>query len=222
MESKACLVIGASKDNQDWDFIKGYINYRGSDTHFVYCADGGADNAFKLGIIPDMIVGDYDSISIEPLDIPNKCLKPGMILLPREKDETDLFACVLDGLERGFNDFILMCCTGGRLDHFMGALAILEYLNLKKANGLIIDNKNVIMFLKIGSLTFDKNEKFKYLSIIPLDETICGVSTKGLAYPLDRETLHREKGLGISNEVIGESGIVSRDTGSALIIRSRD
>ncbi|MEI8215889.1 MAG: thiamine diphosphokinase [Eubacteriales bacterium] len=222
MQSKACLVIGASKENQNWDFIKGYINYRDRESHYVYCADGGVENAYALGITPNMIIGDYDSISIEPLDIPNKGLKPGMITLPREKDETDLFACVLDGLEKGFEDFILMCCTGGRLDHFMGALAILEYLNLKKAKGLIIDNKNVIMFLKNGSLTLDKDEKFKYLSIIPLDETICGVSTKGLAYTLDRETLYREKGLGISNEIIGESGRVSIEKGSALIIRSLD
>ena len=222
MESKSCLVIGASKDNQDWNFIKSYINYRGSDSHFVYCADGGVENARSMGISPNMIMGDFDSISIEALNITDKSLKPGVILLPSKKDETDLFACVMDGLEKGFNDFILMCCTGGRLDHFMGALAILEYLDLKKAKGLIIDSKNVIMFLKNGSLKLDKDEKFKYLSIIPLDDTICGVSTEGLEYPLDRETLYRYKGLGISNEIIGESGIVSIEKGSALIIRSLD
>ena len=145
-----------------------------------------------------------------------------IILLPQEKNETDLFACALDGLLEGFKEFTFVFCTGGRLDHFMGALAILEYLNSNDASGIIIDSKNIIMFLKDKEIEIINDDRFKYLSIMPLDEKLIGVTTQGLKYKLDDENVLRELGLSISNEIVESTAKVKIRKGSALIIRSFD
>ena len=218
---KTCIVIGAAKDNIDLEFIEACSGLNGKE-YYTYCADGGYKNALKIGIKIDKIIGDADSMQMYKNTFIDIIDKNQIVLLPNEKDETDSFACVLDAIDEGYKEFVLLFCTGGRLDHFMGALAILEYVNSKGARAIILDSKNLIMLLKNDEINIEKLSEFKYVSIIPLDEMIFGVSTEGLKYPLKDETLYRKMGRGVSNELLFDKGKIIIKEGSALVIYSND
>jgi thiamine pyrophosphokinase len=218
---KTCIIIGAAKDNINLEFIEECSGLKGKE-YFTYCADGGYKNAVNIGIKIDKIIGDSDSMQMYKNSFFEIEDKNKIVLLPNEKDETDSFACVLDAIKEGYKEFVLVFCTGGRLDHFMGAIAILEYLNSKGARAIILDSKNIITILKNDEMGVARLNEFKYVSIIPLDEMILGVSTEGLKYPLKDETLYRKMGRGISNELVAEKGKIIVKEGSALVIYSND
>ncbi len=209
-----CLVFG-SAEIKNPGFIFGYIpadcSYR------VLCADGGLKNALSAGLRVDAVIGDGDSGGI---DCPEGA---ACVRLAREKDMTDLQACLDYGLSAGMDSFVLFGCTGGRLDHFIGNVFLLEYLSLKGAKGILADELNEIHYHLPGTITFEKCGDFAYLSVIALDSVLSGVTLEGLRYPLDNATVLRSETLGISNEPVGSVPVsVSTQKGAALIIRSRD
>ena len=226
MQERSCIIIGAAEQGPDRTLLAEYADLDGQNRALVICADGGFRHAETLGLKPDCLIGDFDSLKEEGWQIPKDCSgKSGQLNIKRlktEKDETDLFACVLEGLRGGFNDFILIYCTGGRLDHFMGAVAVLEYIFKQGAKGIILDTQNEMTILKDGTLILDKKTRFPYLSILPLDSKLVGVSITGVKYPLCDAVLYREIGLGISNEIMESQATIRIDSGTALIIRSRD
>ncbi len=238
MNAKLCVVIGAAKKGPSRSLLSRYAQLDGPNRATVYCADGGLHNAEILKLRTDLLIGDFDSIKcshnteaknsykFKTEDIHETSLQENrienLIRLPSEKDETDLFACVLQGLKTGVEEFILIYCTGGRLDHFMGSIAILEYINGQGAKGMILDRQNQITLLKEGEICITKDSNYRYLSLIPLDQMLLGVNMTGVKYPLKDATILREKGLSISNEICEDKAIISIRGGSALIIKSRD
>lgn len=226
MKNKVAVIIGAAKTGIDRGLLNDYAVLEGPDRALIYCADGGLHPAAGLGLEPDFLIGDFDSLTrTNPaqdlkMDKAGKAAK--IIALPAEKDETDLFACALDGLNSGITTFLLVNCTGGRLDHFMGALAVLEYLADHGAKGIIIDLQNEITLMGPGSRTINKDSRYPYLSLIPLDERLAGVSLVGFKYPLVHAEVLRKNGLGISNEVIEDKAHITLGEGRAILIRSKD
>lgn len=209
-----CLVFG-SAEMTDHAFVSRYIPEDGN--YIVLCADGGLSNAQRAGLPVHVLVGDGDSGGT---DCPEgaQCIR-----LPREKDQTDLQACLEYGLHEGMRDFVLLGCTGGRLDHFFGNVFLLEYLCAKGARGMVADACNEIRYLPPGDMTFADNGGFSYLSVIALDRSVSGITLEGLCYPLVNATVLRGQTVGISNEPSGEKPVrVHTEQGAALIIRSRD
>ncbi len=184
---------------------------------FHMAADGGWKKAAALGITPDMLVGDFDSLPELPLEA-------GSVLrLPKEKDDTDLQACVKEGLARGFRHFLLVGCTGGRLDHFLSVLSVLAFLEKEGARGMILAEGNRIFWAEGPFAAVIPNDPaFPYFSLQPMDEKVLGVTIRGAKYPLMNHTLYRAASLGISNEVSAEAAAVSARKGALLIILSND
>ncbi|MCL2003532.1 MAG: thiamine diphosphokinase [Oscillospiraceae bacterium] len=193
---RLCVIVGASPE-AFWD------GRRSPD--FVLCADGGARSALALGLKPDMGIGDCDSgLSAD-------------ITLSAEKDMTDMEACLDYALEAGFESIALLGATGGRLDHFLGNLGLLE-----RAGGraFMLDKHHEIHLLT-DSLTLAPPIPYRYVSLVPLDETVSGVSIAGAKYPLQNAVLRRAATLGVSNEPLeGKPFTVSVKTGKALLILS--
>ena len=184
----------------------------------VLCADGGLSRALAAGLKPDALIGDCDSVSVDP--------PPGIerVLLPEEKDVTDLRACVDYGFERGARSFILLCCTGGRLDHFYANTALLEYILGKGGEGLIADRYNEIRLHAPGRLELPPDDRFPYISLLPYDREVTGVTTEGLYYPLTNALLSRAHSLGVSNRRTDENtpAAVTTTGGLLLVVKSRD
>ena len=205
------LIIGAVPW-RDGGFLRPYLE-RGRWT--VFCADGGYANAVSAGLAPDYLIGDWDSGRKPELDVP-------CVTLPVEKDVTDLQAAMDQALSMGIRDLLLCGCTGGqRLDHTDSNLLLLEWLADRGGRGMIVDRDNEVRLLEPGRLLIENVPRYHYLSLVPLDRRVFGVTLRGTKYPLDGADLTRGDTLSISNEITAPWAEIITGAGRALLIRSQ-
>lgn len=200
--------------NGEWDAAWGRTEL--SQVDYLVCADGGGNAALLCGRMPDALIGDLDSITPANLE---HCRRAGIEIkeYPREKDETDLELA----LERAVKtaqpeeEILLYGGTGGRLDHFLGNLALL--LGYAR-QGRRIRMKDPLqeMWVLQGRETI-YGEKNKELSLIVLSETAL-VTTKGLYYPLDHATLVQSSPRSVSNVFLGDEASVEVHSGWILVV----
>jgi thiamine pyrophosphokinase len=180
------------------------------DNDFVICADGGYMYARKENIVPDVIIGDFDSWQGGyPEDIK-------IIRYPKEKDDTDTLLCFKFGMELGFSDFVISGGMGGRIDH---TVANLQCMSFAVENGKKIwmtDNRNSVTMISGGEITIKKKEGCK-LSLLSFSGECRGVSAKGVKYPLENAVLRSDFPIGASNEFVGETALITCLSGQLLI-----
>ena len=209
-ERKCGLIIGAAPW-QDGRFLTPYL--AGKDW-MVFCADGGYANAKAAGLEPDFLIGDWDSGEKPALDVP-------CVTLPVEKDMTDLQAAMDEALSMGVMELLLCGCTGGRLDHTVSNLLLLEWLAERGGQGMVVDEDNEVRLLTPGVCRLEHRPHYHYLSLVPLDHKISGGTLKGTRYPLERAELSRGDTLSISNEPKNPVLEITIGSGRALLIRSQ-
>ena len=204
------LIIGAVPW-RDGGFLRPYLA-RGRWT--VFCADGGYANARAAGLAPDYLIGNWDSGERPRLDVP-------CVTLPAEKDVTDLQAAMAQALSLGIRDLLLCGCTGGRLDHTASNLLLLEWLADRGGRGMIADVDNEVRLLGPGVHRVANDPPCHYLSLVPLERQVTGVSIRGVKYRLNGATLTRGDTLSVSNEPAGPVAEIAIGGGRALLIRSQ-
>lgn len=183
--------------------------------------DRGALILVKQGIQPIFSVGDFDSVNNEErlMLMKNLQIEP----VEAKKDDTDLALGVAQAVERGYTEITIYGATGGRLDHFMGVLQILQkpqYLH-QSIKIKVIDQQNHIQLLNEGKYVINRDSTYPYISFIPLnDKTI--LTLQGFKYNLNQEHLNLGSTLTISNEVKVNEAIIRVEQGTVLKIRSRD
>ncbi len=190
-----------------------YIS-RESKGAFVICTDGGIYNAARAGVSPNLVIGDFDSSDA-------KDASGEMITLPCEKDVTDTHAAVLHALSMGAEKIALLGATNGRADHYFANVAMLELINEAGAVGRIVDEQNVILLHPTGACKISEN-RYKYISVVALDEAVGPVTITGMKYPLSGRMLSRKNPIAISNEKTGDEGVIEIAQGRALVIFSND
>ena len=196
--SKNCVIVGAG------DF-SGDILSPPKDS-FIIAADGGYRHLNSIGITPDEIVGDFDSLG----EIPDH---PNITKLPVHKDDTDIFSAVKSALKKGFDRFYIYGATGGkRFDHTIANFQILQYIADRNAAGFIIDKNFNAVAVKNSSLMFDSSFKGT-ISVFALCEKTEGVKIKGLEYEIENATLSPDFPLGVSNSFKGERAEISVKNG---------
>lgn len=206
MIMKRCVVIGGAPIN-NYEYIKKEIN---TNDFIIYC-DSGLNHLKELNIKPNLIVGDFDST-----DNPNVAIET--IILPCEKDDTDTMYGVKEGLKRGFNEFLLIGVIGNRIDHTLGNISILLYLDKHSANGKIIDDYSEIELIKKEPKFIQ--DDFSYFSILSVGDIVNGLSIENAKYRLNEAQIVNYYPLGISNEVIKDSvAKVTIKEGMALLIK---
>ena len=160
---------------------------------FVICADGGLVHARALGLTVRMLVGDLDSLGTPPPDgVP-------VLRFPPEKDDTDTLLAIDWALAQGRRDFLLVGGLRGRLDHTVANFSALLHLCRAGAQGFIADGDNEAHMLLKGTMRFPRREGW-YISAFPFDREACGVTERGLKYPLEEAVLRNDRVLGVSNE----------------------
>lgn len=207
MGAYAALIFG-SVDYGQWAFLESLRQQH----PFVICADGGLRRAQAAGFSPDCYIGDGDSGGSPPQGIPAR-------VLPVCKDLSDLQAAWQEGYAMGFRRFYLTACTGGRQDHHIAALQLLEAMANHGCEGTILDPENEISFLQPGS-TVIAGGGFRYFSLLPVDRKIV-VSISGARYPLERRTVCRGDSLCVSNEFAAPSAAVTLHEGCCNLVLSQ-
>ena len=178
---------------------------------YVIAADRGYDSLMAYGVVPDLAVGDFDSLGYQP-DHPN------VIQLPVEKDDTDMVYALRKGLELGYRRFVLLGGVGGRLEHTLANLQLLDWLTGQGGQGFLAGEKTVATAIRgPASLTFPAAMS-GYLSAFCNSGTAEGVTLENLKFPLEHSTLTSSFPLGVSNQFLGQSARVSVEKGSLLLI----
>lgn len=188
---------------------------------YVICADGGLEKAEKLQIVPDLILGDFDSV--DPKVLEKFKDNSEIVKYPAEKDFTDMELSIETAVNKGFRDIVLVGATGGpRLDHSLANLMLIEKYHQYGVNIIIIDNNNKVQIIADNCNMMLDKKSGSYVSLIPLTEEISGLTLEGFKYPLDRVVVKRGSTLCVSNEIIWDKGKIILEKGTALLFISRD
>ncbi len=208
-EEMTALIFGACPCS-DWGFLQEIC----PDPDLVIAADGGVHQARAAGYTPDLLVGDWDSGGAPEEGIPSRSL-------PAEKDLTDLQAALELCLERGVRKAVLTACLGRRLDQTMANLGLLEWFSDRGGEALALEPENEARFWGGRELFLPREERYRFVSIIPLDGTVTGVTLEGVKYPLREATIRRGDTLTISNEITAPQARFCAREGRMLVIRSQ-
>ncbi len=177
---------------------------------FVIAADAGLTHLKNAGIVPDLIVGDFDSLGETPSGENVVTHKP-------EKDDTDMLLAVHEALLRGAETVIIYGGLGGRLDHEYANLQTLAYIANRDVRAYLVGRGCICTMIKNGSISFDGEMKGT-ISVFCHGSKAEGVNLTGLKYPLTDHTLTNDYPLGVSNEFTGIPSRVSVKNGLLLVM----
>ena len=205
-----------------WIFTGGriateHITDRPDKDDLCIAADSGLSNAHALGVKVAAVVGDYDSLGHRPE------VEKGVevVTVPTEKDVTDTQLAVEYALRHGARSLCIVGGLGGRLDHTLSNLAILEDTLARGVRTVITDGQNRVRLLHNDS-TILARSGYRYISLLALDDKVRGVEIDGVKYPLKKATLHRAFQYAVSNEITGNCCFVAVRRGKLLVVESRD
>ena len=203
-----CVIVGGA-DINNYAFIREKLC---ADDYVIFC-DSGLKHLENLQVQPGLIVGDFDSHENPHLDVET-------IVLPCEKDDTDTVFAVKEAIKRGFDDFLLIGVIGARLDHTLGNVSILLYLDSLGKKGCIIDDYSEMEI--VSNEPVSVRDDYSYFSLLNISGCAKGITITGAKYPLVDGEISCEYQYGVSNEVLpGQVAVVSVKEGKLLLIKIR-
>ena len=215
---KTLIITGG---NIEADFALSFIEKLKAD--YVIGVDRGLLSCYEQKIMPDYIVGDFDSLPNGILEWYKKNSNVPIREYNPMKDATDTMIALEKALELKSSQIWILGGTGTRIDHVLCNIHILKNAYLAGVNAYLVDKHNRISLPVEKHFYLEKKEQFgKYVSFFPLGEEVEGLKLKGFKYPLDGYCLRNLEGLGVSNEIVDERAEVSWETGILVEIESRD
>lgn len=207
-----CVIVSAG------DFTPIDINVKPGD--MCIAVDGGYLYCKMLGLEPDLIIGDMDSMDdsvradMERIksESPEKVIK-----LSPEKDDTDTLAAIRIALDKGYRQFRIYGALGGRVEHTIANIQCLSFLKNQEAKAYIMDANLMMTVIKDETVRFKKSME-GYMSVFSLGEKAEAVTIRGMKYELENAVVTNDYPIGISNEFVGEEGEVTVKNGMLLII----
>ncbi|MGI6082236.1 MAG: thiamine diphosphokinase [Limnochordia bacterium] len=179
----------------------------------VICADGGAYHALRLGVVPDVVLGDFDSLAqddIEHIGIAS------VISFPTAKDKTDAHLAVDEALRRDSTEIVLAGALGGRLDHTLANIGLLRLLHRHGVKAVASDGRQTVYHVT-DELTLT-GPPGRTVSVWPLTPEVRGLSLTGLRWSLDGVRLELGDTRTISNEFVGGPAKIALEAGELLVI----
>lgn len=205
-------------------FVNGILPHRAAALRllrpddFLLAADGGARLAWQLGVRPQVVIGDLDSLED---DLRNHLTATGtqFLVYPREKDETDLELALQYALGRGAISIVIIGALGGRLDQTLANLSLLTDPRLADLDVRLDDGVEEAFFVrKRGEVHGRPGE---IVSLLPWGAPVTGIRTQGLRWSLQGETLYPERTRGVSNELLAEMAYLEVKSGLLLVVHRR-
>lgn len=201
-----CVIVGGA-DINNYGFIREKLR---AEDYVIFC-DSGLKHLEGLQVTPNLIVGDFDSHENPHLDAET-------IVLPCEKDDTDTVFAVKEAVKRGFDEVLLLGVVGARLDHTLGNVSILLYLDSLGKKGCIIDDYSEMEIVSDQSVSIC--DQYSFFSLLNITGFAKGITITGAKYPLNGGEITCEYQYGISNEVLpGQTARVSVAEGKLLLIK---
>ena len=206
------IIIFANGDLPDLEKARALLH----DDDFIIAADGGTRHVLALGKIPNVIVGDLDSL---PANFQPSTFNGEIILYPKDKNETDLELAIQHALTLNPEEIIILAALGGRLDQTLGNIALISDIRPSTFDLRLDDGIEEVFFcrehIQVNGASGDA------VSLIPWQGEVTGILTTGLKWSLQNETLYPHKTRGISNEMTGNTATVQIKSGLLLIVHHR-
>lgn len=180
---------------------------------YIIAADSGYYVLKEMGIMPNLVVGDFDSYTSE---LPDNC---EIIKAAVEKDDTDTILAVKIALSKGYKDIVIASSIGGRLDHTYANIQTLAYISEHGGQGSLLGEDDVVHFLNAGEYVFNIADNM-YFSIFSYSATAI-VTTNGTKYNLSKYCLTNSFPLGVSNEIVEKKCKLKVEKGQILVIFSK-
>ena len=209
-----CVIFGGA-DISDYSTVR---NSLPKEAHYTIAADRGYLHCLRLGITPDILLGDLDSLGGSerfPQDLK-------LLRAPCDKDDTDTLLAVKYASENGISrDFLIFGGTGGRFGHTFANIQTLSFLSANGMSGTVFGEEYVIRDLvpELGRQVFNVGGDTEYISVFSLSES-AEVILDGLKYS-GRIKLDRRFPLGVSNEPRGENFSAEVLSGEIIIIEEK-
>lgn len=184
----------------------------------VICADAGARHARLLGRLPDIVIGDLDSLGAGDQSWLAEARIP-IVRYPHDKDATDLELAVQHALNADSHTIVVVGALGSRLDHTLGNIALLADERLAERDASLDDGVEMVRLCR--AKTKVSGGAGDIVSLVPWGMPVTGVRTTGLRWPLRGETLWPERSRGISNLMLGEAAEIAIESGRLLVIQRR-
>jgi thiamine pyrophosphokinase len=197
----------------------GLRNELATGPELIIAADAGAKHLLELGIYPDFLVGDFDSLP-EALITQITAAGKQIRRYPVQKDQTDLQLALDVATEAGLTTVSIWGGLGRRLDHTLGNIGLLQYAADSGIHARLRDADHELFLA--GERSVVPARPGWAVSLIPLSREVIGVSTAGLKYPLDRATLYANITRGVHNQFTTAEAIVTVKAGRLLIVCFRE
>ena len=210
MQIRKCIIVAAG------DMTVSEIPV--ADEDLLIAVDGGLAYCGLLGLKPDLVLGDFDSVGedqAEQISLWEKQCPERVIRLQPQKDDTDTLAAIKLALERGCTSFLLYGATGGRPEHTIANIQCLLYLKHHGAVGYLMDGLGMIFVMEDEEVHF-KASMEGYLSLFSLGKEAVGVDISGMKYPLTDAVITNDFPIGVSNEFTGQEAAVRVRSGQLL------
>lgn len=201
-DMQRCFIFGALPVNE--------LSEKPQKGDLIIAADKGYDRVIDLGLTPDLVVGDFDSLGDAPQ-------ADNVVRLNVRKDDTDVGHAVELGFERGYSDFVVYGAVGGLLDHTLANAAIAHDIAARDGRALFIGEEYSFTVIHDSTLELPVRESGR-ISVFALGGTACGVTIKGLSYELEDYDLPCTSHIGVSNAFIGMQAAISVKNGDLLIV----
>ena len=208
------VIFGGANIN-DYSFCEEYTK-----DCIVVCCDSGMRHALKLDIVPDIIVGDFDSADGSTINY-FKSKNVPFQAYPTHKDETDIELGLDAAMEMGATDITIIGGIGSRMDHTMANCHLLLYLLKNGINARMVNENNEIQVIEKKSRIHGNVGDL--VSLIPLSMEVSGITTKGLEYPLNNAVLTIDDRLiAVSNVMLNTVAEVTVEKGYLFVMRCKD
>jgi thiamine pyrophosphokinase len=211
------FVIFANGELSDLDVARGLA----SAADGLICADGGYAHAQRLGLRPDAIVGDLDSLDVEAREaLAGESV--AFLVHPRHKDETDLELALSYAIGQGAEEIVILGALGGRLDQTMANLLLLANPAWKDVPIQVVEGRQKAFIVRGGETVTLAGTAGDTVSLIPLMGDASGVTLEGMEYPLLEDTIRFGSTLGVSNVLVSPPGRIHLRSGLLFVVRIKE
>ncbi len=187
---------------------------------FTIGVDRAAHWLIRQGRVPDMAIGDFDSVTKEEFRQIKKSIKH-IQQFSRDKDASDMELAVSRAIEKKPAEILIFGGTGSRMDHTMATLDLLALLLSARIPHRVVNETSRVRLVGKGRTILISGGEYKYVSILPYTKTI-SLALSGFTYNLPKTTLVRGTTRGISNEIAGRKAVITIFSGKAWVVESKD
>lgn len=218
---KPCLIVTGGK--VDKTLLLDVMKKR---NYFVIGVDKGLEILEQLKMEPDLVIGDFDSanngIRAKYVTSPDAIVRNKCIVLNPKKDFTDTHIAILEAMERGAKEIVLLGATGTRLDHTMANLGLLFLCLRAGVSAELLDTHNRITLIDRDKCLYKDKLYGPFISLLPATEVVRDITLKGFKYDAENLSLKQGETIGISNELREEEGHISIGDGCLFVMETKD